>query len=337
MNGRWIVKIVTRVYGVVKQAVSDWSTHQSQAAGAALAFYTMFSIAPLFLLVLALAGWIFGEQAAQKQLFDQIAKLVGTDGGQAIQSIVAAAHRPRSGMIATIAAMATLAVGATAVFVQLQTALNTVWSVRRKPGAGLRHFIKARLLSFAMIVVIAFLLLVSLVINAALAAAGRFTSGFSGPEEFLWHGVEFIVSFAVVVILFAMIFKVLPDVFIPWRDVWVGSFLTALLFNVGKLLLGVYLGRSSVASAYGAAGSLVIILMWVYYSSQILLMGAEFTHVYSLHSGTSTPPAPGAQLVEQGRTRPARVSPLGNSGGSDPESRTGGAGASRTNNKENSR
>lgn len=305
---RSIWKGATGMISDLKQAAKNWSSHQSQAAGAALAFYTMFSIAPLFLGVLALAGWIFGEQAARKELFTQISSLVGNQGGEAIQTIVAAANRPRTGMLATIAALATLILGATGVFVQLQTALNTVWNVQRKPGAGLHYFIKARLVSFAMVAVVAFLLLVSLVINTALAAAGKFMNGVVTTDVILWHGFEFIVSFAVVVLLFAMLFKVLPDVFIPWHDVWIGGTLTALLFNIGKLLLGLYLGRSSVASAYGAAGSLVIVLMWVYYSSQILLFGAEFTQVYSTHCGTRAKPAPGAQLVAHD-IRPVEVNP----------------------------
>jgi len=308
MNLRSIWKGVTKVFSDLKQAAKNWSSHQSQAAGAALAFYTMFSIAPLFLGVLALAGLIFGEEAARKELFTQVSALIGQQGGEAIRTIVAAAHRPRAGVLATIAAVATLILGATGVFVQLQTALNTVWDVRPKPGAGLRYFLRARLVSFAMVAVVAFLLLVSLVINTALAAAAKFMNGAVTNDVILWHGLEFIISFGVVVLLFAMMFKVLPDVYIPWHDVWIGGTLTALLFNIGKLLLGIYLGRSSVSSAYGAAGSLVIVLMWVYYSSQIVLFGAEFTRAYSAHCGTQAQPAPGAQLVAH-EVHPVEPSP----------------------------
>src|SRR5262245_46176755 len=267
----------THVFSLLKETMSAWIEHKAPRLGAALAFYTVFALAPMFVIVLAIAGLWFGPGGGRDQLFDQLYGLIGKEGGEAIQAIVAAANKPKTGVWATLVAVVTLFVGATGVFVQLQDALNTVWNVRREPGRGLRHFIRDRLLSFAMIVAFGFLLLVSLVVNAMLAALGKFMSGLIPAQEILWQTINFVISLGVITLLFAMIFKVLPDVRLAWHDVWFGAVLTALLFNLGKLVFGLYLGKSSVASAYGAAGSLVIILLWVYYSSQIVFWGAEFT------------------------------------------------------------
>jgi membrane protein len=185
-------------------------------------------------------------------------------------------------------------VGATGVFVHLQDALNLIWGVRRVPGRGLRGFIKGRLLSFALILGVGFLLLVSLVLSAGLSALDKFMVELLPAQKTLWLGINFVISFGVITLLFAMIFKVLPDVKIAWRDVWIGAIITALLFNLGKYLLGLYLGRSSVTSAYGAAGSLVIVLLWVYYSAQILFFGAKVTQIYSTSHGSHPEPVPGA-------------------------------------------
>jgi membrane protein len=265
--------------------------------GAALAFYTLFAIAPLFIIVLAIAGLWFGEAAARRELFSQVSGLVGSEGGDAIQALISAANRPKTGAWATVIAVVTLFVGATGVFVQLQDALNSIWGVRRAPGRGLRNFIKDRLLSFALIVGIGFLLLVSLVLSAGLSALGKYMGVLLPVQETLWQGINFVVSFGVITLLFAMIFKLLPDVKIAWRDVWIGAMLTALLFNLGKFLLGLYLGRSSVTSAYGAAGSLVIVLLWVYYSAQILFFGAKFTQLYASQYSSHLEPAPGTGTV----------------------------------------
>jgi membrane protein len=265
--------------------------------GAALAFYTLFAVAPLFVIVLAIAGFWFGEEAARNELFGQLSGLVGGEGAKAIEAVVSAADRPKAGTWAALIAVATLFVGATRVFIELQDALNSIWGVRRIPGRGVRNFIKDRLLSFAIIVGIGFLLLVSLVLSAVLAALGRYLSGLLPAQEAIWQGIDFLVSFGVVTLLFAMIFKILPDVKIAWREVWIGAVITALLFNLGKWLLGLYLGRSSVASAYGAAGSLVIVLLWVYYSAQILFFGAKFTQIYANKFGSQLEPVAGAEAV----------------------------------------
>ncbi len=284
-------------YALVQQATSEWMSQNVSRHGAALAFYTLFAIAPLFVIVLAMAGLWFGEEAARRELFSQVSGLVGSEGGEAIQALVSAAHQPQTGAWATVIAVVTLFVGATSVFVHLQDSLNSVWGVRRLPGRGVRNFFKDRLLSFALIVGIGFLLLVSLVLSAGLAALGNFMTGLLPAQETLWQWINFGVSFGVITLLFAMIFKMLPDVKIAWRDVWIGAFITALLFNLGKLLFGLYLGRSSVTSAYGAAGSLVVLLLWVYFSAQILFFGAKFTQVYSNRYGSRLEPVPGAKAV----------------------------------------
>jgi len=285
------------IFALVKQAVSEWLDEDVSRLGAALAFYTLFAIAPLFVIVLAIAGLWFGEDAARRELFGQVSGLVGSEGGEAVQALVSAADRPKAGVVATVIAVVTLFVGATGVFVELQDALNSVWGVRRKPGRGLRYFIKDRILSFAMIVGIGFLLLVSLVVSAGLSALGSYMVGLLPAQETIWQGLNFAVSFVVITLLFAMIFKVLPDVKIAWRDVWTGAVITALLFNLGKFLFGLYLGRSSIASVYGAAGSLVVVLMWVYYSAQILFFGAKFTQVYSNKYGSHLEPVSGAEAI----------------------------------------
>jgi len=285
------------IFALVKQAASEWIDQGISRLGAALAFYTFFAIAPLFVIVLAIASLWFGEEAARRELFSQVSSLVGSDGGEAIQALVSAAHKPKAGNWATVIAVVTLFVGATGVFVQLQDALNAIWGVRRKPGRGLRDFIKDRLLSFALILGVGFLLLVSLVLSAGLSALDKFMVGLLPAQETVWQGINFVISFGVITMLFAMIFKILPDVKIAWRNVWTGAIITALLFNLGKFLLGLYLGRSSVTSAYGAAGSLVIVLLWVYYSAQILFFGAKFTQIYSTSQGSHLEPVPGAKPV----------------------------------------
>lgn len=284
-------------YDLLKETVLEWSEVGISRMGAALAFYTLFAIAPLFVIVLAIAGYWFGEEAARRELFGQVSGLVGREGGEAIQALVSAARKPATGAWATAMAVTTLFVGATGVFVQLQDALNSIWGVRRKGGRGLSTFVKDRLLSFALIVGIGFLLLVSLALSAGLAALGNSISGLLPGQSTLWQWINFGVSFAVITLLFAMIFKVLPDVKIAWRDVWMGALLTALLFNLGKYLLGLYLGRSSVTSAYGAAGSLVIVLLWVYYSAQILFFGAKFTQIYSSRYGSHLQVKRGAETA----------------------------------------
>lgn len=284
------------LYQYVAQVVSIWNNANAPTMGAAMAFYTIFAIAPLFIFVLALAGLLFGHEAAQSELFEQITGLIGKNGADAMHSILNAANRSKAGLFATVIGLITLFIGASGVFLQLQQSLNAIWNVRPKTS-GVRSFVMHRLLSFAALVAIGFLLLVSLIISAGLHAAGKWLNGIMPSHEIIWWIVDLIVSIGIITLLFAMIFKILPDVVITWHDVWIGSFVTALLFTAGKFLLGAYLGRTSLSSAYGAAGSFVIVLLWVYYSAQILLLGAASVQVYANKYGSRIQPAANAEFV----------------------------------------
>lgn len=290
------------LYGHIVQAVSIWNNANASAMGAAIAFYTIFAIAPLFILVLALAGILFGHDAAQHELFGQIEGLVGKNGSQAIQSILIAVNQPKANLVATVIGFVTLFIGASTVFIQLQQSLNAIWNVHTK-STGLRGFIKHRLLSFAALLGIGFLLLVSLIVSAALDATGKWMGGMIPAHEVVWQIMDLVISLSIITLLFAMMFKMLPDVIVAWRDVWIGSFATALLFTVGKFLLGAYLGRSSLSSAYGAAGSFVVVLMWVYYSAQILLFGAASIRVYAKQHGVPIRPAANAEFITREKIR----------------------------------
>lgn len=273
------MKPVTMGAAILKETFAAWSDDRVPRLGAALAYYTLFSLAPLLIIVVALASLVFGEQAAQGRIADEISGLVGDKGAEAIQAMLQnAGAQKSSGIIATVIGLATLLFGASGVFGELQDALNTIWRVKPKPGRGILDIIRDRFFSFAMVLGIVFLLLVSLVVSAALAALGKFGSG-TLPTPLL-HLVDLVVSIVVVAVLFAVLFKALPDVRIAWRDVWVGAFATSVLFTFGKILIGLYLGRSSVGSAFGAAGSLVVVLAWIYYSAQIFFFGAELTKAY---------------------------------------------------------
>ena len=297
-------------FGLIKESFKEWRKDGALDLGAALAYYTIFSLAPLLLIVIGVAGLVWGREAVQGQLVAQLQGLVGPQGGQAIQTIVANAGKHGNGVLATIVGVVTILFGATGVFVQLQNALNRVWSVEAKPGKGLWSFIRTRLISFGMVLGIGFLLLVSLVLSAAVAALNTWAIGMMPGVEVLVQILTFLVSFALTTLLIAMIYKVLPDVEIAWRDVWIGAATTALLFTVGKFLIGLYLAKSSVASTYGAAGSLVILLLWIYYSSQILFLGAEFTEVYASRYGSRIRPSEHAvPVVERREVASAREWP----------------------------
>lgn len=282
------------LFGLVKESFQEWQADGALDLGAALAYYAIFSLAPLLLIVIGVAGLVWGREAVQGQLVSQLQGLVGEQGGQAIQTMIANAGKHGSGVFATIVGVMTILFGATGVFVQLQTSLDRIWNVEPKPGGGIWGFVRTRILSFGLVLGIGFLLLISLVVSAAVSAVGAWATGLLPAAKVLLEGATFVLSFALVTLLFAMIFKVLPDVRIDWRDVWIGAAATALLFTLGKFLIGLYLAKSSVASAYGAAGSLVIVLLWIYYSSQILFLGAEFTQVYARHYGTNIGPSKNA-------------------------------------------
>jgi membrane protein len=282
----------------VREAFANWLDDRAPRLGAALAYYTALSLAPLLLIIIGIAGLVFGQEAARGQIVGQLQGLVGDEGARAIQDMLANARTPASGTIATIVGFATLLVGAAGVFGQLQDALNTIWEVAPRPGRGWRGFVRDRFLSLTMVLGTGFLLLVSLVVSAGVSAAGETLRGVTPGLEALTQVVVLLVSFAVVTMLFAMIFKWLPDARIAWRDVWFGAVATALLFVVGKFAIGFYLGHASIGSAYGAAGSFVVLLVWVYYSAQVLLFGAELTQVYANRRGGRVEPAPNAVRIE---------------------------------------
>jgi membrane protein len=293
---------------ILKNTVAEWSEDNVPLLAAALAYYTVFSLAPLLLIAIAIAGAVFGEEAARGEIIGQIQGLVGDQGAEAIQTMIANANKPGSGgTIATIVGVVFLLFGASGVFGQLQTALNTIWEVKPKPGQGIASFLQARFLSFAMVLVIGFLLLVSLVLSAILAAVSKVFGNFVPDLVIVGQLLNFVISFGVITVLIAAIYKFLPDVKVPWKNLWVGAGVTALLFNIGKLLLGLYLGHSSIGSTYGAAGSFVVVLTWVFYSAQILLFGAEFTQVYSKHRGHPIEPSKHAIHVPKASDRSAKV------------------------------
>lgn len=298
LEGMKILTIET-VWGLLKETISDWSEDKASRLAASLAYYTTFSIAPLLIIVIAIAGLVFGQEAVQGQIETQIQGLVGEDSAELIQEMIQGASNRTAGTIATIIGLATLLFGATGVFAQLQDALNTIWEVEPKPGRGLMGIVKARFTSFTMVLGIGFLLMVSLVISAGLAAVSELLQGRLSDIAWLAQVISFIISFGVITLLFAMIYKLLPDVKIAWSDVWIGALVTALLFTLGKFLIGLYLGHSEVASSYGAAGALIVILLWVYYSAQILFFGAEFTQVYARRFGSRIMPAENAVPVTE--------------------------------------
>ncbi len=307
---------MTAAWTLLKRTYAEWSEDRVPRLAAALAYYTTFSLAPLLIVLIAIAGAVFGAEAVRGQLDDQIRGLLGDNGAKAIQEMVQSATTNKSsGIVATILSVGALVLGASGVFGELQDSLNTIWEVKPKPGRGLRGLLHDRLLSFGMVLAIAFLLIVSLVVSAVITGLGTFVGGRAGALAPLWHGVDVIVSIAILSALFAAIFKFLPDVEIAWRDVWVGAVVTSVLFTIGKLLLGIYLGRSSTVSVYGAAGSLVVLLIWVYYSAQILFFGAELTQVYANQYGTRVRPAPNAEPVtEEARAQqgmPRQPAPAG--------------------------
>ena len=284
---------------VLTRSVNAWIDHRAGSKGAALAFYTLFSMIPILILAIAGAGRFFGADAARVEIVAQIAGLVGHDGAQAIQALLAGARDPAYGLLATMAASVLLLIGAAAVFVELKGSLDELWGIEPPKGLAIIAFLRTQLHSFGLVLVLAFLLLVSLTFSAALAVLERYGGDFWGDSH---RGVAFLSSAAVVGIiacLFAVIYKVLPDATLSWRDVWIGAAFTAGLFSLGKFAIGAYLGSSGVASSFGAAGSVIALLLWVYYSAQIFFLGAEFTRQYALSFGSLRPVAPAESLGSQ--------------------------------------
>jgi len=273
-------------WSLARETVSSWSDDYAASMGAALAYYTMFSIAPLLLIVISLAGLFFGEQAARGEILDQLEGLMGVEGAHAVQALLASVNEPKAGILATLFGVGALVVGATTVIGELQNALDRIWRApRRTDQGGIAKWIHSRLTSLGMIMGIGFLLMVSLLASAALAAVQRWFGRWIALGG-LASAVDFVVSFGFITVAFAMIYKLVPRVRVEWRDVWIGAVVTSLLFTVGKMAIGLYIGRSAVASTFGAAASLVAMVVWVYWSAQIFLLGAEFTWVYARRCGS---------------------------------------------------
>jgi len=287
-------------FSLLKQTFNEWLHDKTPQLGAALAYYTVFSLAPLILVLLSIVGVVFRKDpaGAWDKITQQMSYFLDASAVQVVQNIAQKASQPGKSTIATIIGVALALFGASGVFGQLQDALNTIWGVKAKPSAGIWGFLRNRFLSFAMVGGICFLLLVSLAIEALLKGFSHYVQSVLPGGIVVAVGVYLILDFAVVVLLFAMIFKFLPDVNIQWRDVWIGAVITAILFGIGKWLLGFYLGSGAAGSAYGAASSLITLLLWVYYSSQILLFGAEFTQVYAQQAGRELEPSHYAIRVE---------------------------------------
>ena len=273
------------LWSLMKESVSRWAGDFAPSMGAALSYYTIFSIAPLLLLVIAIAGFAFGEAAASGALFGQLRGMLGDEGAAVAQRLVASAHEPRTTIVATIVGIGMLLLGATSVLLELQSALNRIWRAPPAPK-GIWTMVRARLAAVSLILAIGFLLLVSLVASAAMAAIGQWGAPYLARVRWVFEVVNVAASVVMVTVLFAMIYKILPRVRIGWKDVWVGAMVTAILFTVGKSLIGLYIGKAAVASGFGAAGSVVVLLVWVYYSAQIFLFGAEFTAVYAMRYGS---------------------------------------------------
>jgi membrane protein len=266
---------------LVKRAISEWMDDDAPTLAAALSYYTVFSIAPLLIISVAVAAFIFGDQAARGEVHQELAKLVGLNGAKAIEDMMASASKPGAGALSTSIGFVVLLLGASGVFAQLQQTMNKVWKTKPPKISGIINFIRVRFLSFGMVLAIGFLLLVSLLLSAAVAAVGTYFAHLLPGGEAIWHLINSAISFAVVTLLFALIYKVLPDTRVVWRDIWLGAAVTALLFTIGKLMIGLYLGKTGVVSSYGAAGSVIVLFIWVNYSAQILILGAEITQVYS--------------------------------------------------------
>lgn len=267
-------------------SVKAWFDHRASSKGAALAFYTLFSLTPILVLAVALVGYFFGQETAQGEIIHQIQGLVGSQGAEAARTMLAAADNEASSLWATVVAAGLLILGATTVFAELKASLDEIWGVESQDESTLKSLIVTRLLSFSIVLALAFLLLISLVINAALAMLEHFVGGMLGEMFGTFTYVSSLVTYGVIACMFALIYKMLPEVPISWSDVWIGAAFTAGLFILGKYAIGLYLGNSSIASGYGAAGSLVALLLWVYYSAQIFFLGAEFTRQYALHVGS---------------------------------------------------
>ncbi|MBF6614316.1 MAG: YihY/virulence factor BrkB family protein [Chloroflexi bacterium] len=287
------------IFGLFKDTYKDWSEDKASRLGAALAYYAIFSIGPLLLIAISIASIVYGQKAAQGQIVGAIGSVVGNNAAKIIQTTIQNANRGNGTIIATIIGIVTLLLGASGLFGQLQDALNTVWEVMPKPGAGIVAMVKERLLTFLMVLATGVLLIGSLAVSAVIAVLGKTISDTLPGGAILWQAINFLISLGIITLMFALLFKFLPDVEIRWKDVWLGAAVTALLFVIGQIGLAFYLGTGSVGTAFGAAGSLVIVLVWIYYSAQILFFGAEFTQVYVNKYGSQIKPSKNAEFITE--------------------------------------
>src|SRR3984957_2594283 len=278
------------LFQILKTTFASWNRHEAPRLGAALAFYTILSLSPLVIIVLALAGLIFSRSTAQAHILSQVQGMIGPDGGKAVESMLANAQRPAAGILGTIVGLLSLLFGASGVFTELRSALNLIWEVTPEKTSGVVGLLRDRFFSFGMVLSIGFLLLVSLVVSTVIAAIGKFFGGLLPVPSPVVAVFNFFLSYLGVAVLFGLIFRLVPEAKVRWRNVWLGALVTALFFSIGKTLIGLFLGKSSVGSAYGAAGSIIVVIVWVYYSAQIFFFGAEFTHAYTKRR-SSDPPA----------------------------------------------
>jgi membrane protein len=306
MNLNHLKTIAAKLVQVMRGAITDWLSHRAASKGAALAYYTLFSLAPILVLVIAIAGIFYGAEAAQGQLLHQLKGLMGTQGAEAIQLVLAGARNKETGIWATLIATALLLVGSTSAFAELKDSLDEIWDVPPPPGRGLWDTLRTRLLSFGLILVLAFMLMVSLVVSAAMDVLDNYLGGLWQDAAVLLGYLARMIGFMVIASLFAIIYKMLPRIRLSWTDVMVGALGTAVLFSIGKSLIGLYIGNSGVASSFGAAGSLIALLVWVYYSAQVFFLGAEFTRQYALQLGSLRgQPMPPAHAQAQATAREA--------------------------------
>jgi membrane protein len=303
--GNWLRTAFT----IIRETFQEYGQDKAPRLAAALAYHTAFSLAPLLIVAIAIAGVALGQEAVQARLTAEIQSMLGPEAAVAVEEILANASRPGAGLVATAIGIVTLLFGALGFFAQLQDALNTVWGLEPKPGQSIIAVIRSRVISFAMVLGVGFLLLVSLVLSAFVGAASGWLGERIALPDGILQGLNFVIGFVVTTLLFAMIYKVLPDARIRWRDVAIGALITSLLFTIGRLLIGLYLGNSAVSSAYGAAGSFVVLLLWIFYSSQILLLGAEFTQVYARHLGKRIVPNANARFMSPGKRAEQGLAP----------------------------
>jgi membrane protein len=281
---------------VIVTTFKNWFAHDSMSESAALAYYTVFSLAPVLLVVVTIAGAVFGPDAVRGRIVRQFGGLMGKEQAEMVQTVLQKTQQEKASGLATVVGIVTLLFGATAVFAQLQSSLDRIWEVKPKPGHFFKDFIRKRLLSFAIVVALGFLLLVSLVVSAGIEALQSYVADRIASEALWLEWANALFSFALFTLLFALIYRILPDARIPWRDVWMGAIATSILFVVGKWAIGLYLGRTASTSAFGAAASIIVLILWVYYASFIVLLGAEYTHAYAKRlEKHATPPEAGAE------------------------------------------